>query len=212
MKKKRKINAKQITILFGIMLGIECFGRTIVFPINLKMSRISLSVTVYRVQEGKFPDSLDELTRPTGSTSSLLGKEDLIDPWREPIGYEYTDSVGDGFILWSSGPDRKIGTADDIVSGFLPLVEDWKARQTPAVVSQITNAVQKVTPGPAQPPAKVGGAKPSPARREKQSGDGNEQSGIEEEGKTKPHRLWRYAVIPLGLLAVLYFIRSKSKN
>ena len=26
------------------------------------------------------------------------------------------------------------------------------------------------------------------------------------------HRLWLYAVIPLGLLAVLYFIRRKSKN
>ncbi|MCL2104558.1 MAG: hypothetical protein FWH21_05845 [Kiritimatiellaeota bacterium] len=28
----------------------------------------------------------------------------------------------------------------------------------------------------------------------------------------QPNRLWRYAVIPLGLLAILYFIRRESKN
>ncbi|MCL2104559.1 MAG: hypothetical protein FWH21_05850 [Kiritimatiellaeota bacterium] len=69
-----------------------------------------------------------------------------------------------------------------------------------------TNAVEK------KGGATVGGAKPSPASREQKLGNGNEQSGIEEEGQPRPHRLWRYAVIPLGLLAVLYFIRRKSKN
>ena len=60
--------------------------------------------------------------------------------------------------------------------------------------------------------AEEGAAQSSMASHEKQSGDGNEQSGIEEEGQTRPHCVWLYAVIPLGLLAVLYFIRRKSKN
>ncbi|MCL2103959.1 MAG: hypothetical protein FWH21_02725 [Kiritimatiellaeota bacterium] len=60
--------------------------------------------------------------------------------------------------------------------------------------------------------ATVGGAKPPPASREQKLGDGNEQSGIEEEGQTKPNCVWLYAVILLGLLAGLYFIRRKSKN
>jgi len=111
----------------------------------------------FRAMDGeKFPESLDELTRSGRFTPVLLEKEDLIDPWGEPIGYEYTKSLGDGFILWSSGPDKKVGTADDTVIGFPPLIEDWKARHVQSAGGQETNAVQAATQN--------GRATPSPSR------------------------------------------------
>jgi len=166
MKIKLNPNVTHTLIFFGIILGIECPGRIIVPPINVKMSKIEMSVIVYRATEGKFPVSLDKLA---DNASFTLEKEDLIDPWGEPFGYEYTDSLGDGFILWSSGPDRKTGTADDIVEGLRPLVEDWKVRHDLPVDRQGTNTVQKATPDPVPPPVKDGGTA-APGRIERPGG------------------------------------------
>ena len=152
MRVTLKSKAKHILMLLGIMLGMECIGSRR-DPFDIQLSKITLSVTIYRVQEGKFPGSLDELTqyRYTDGASPPLEKKDLADPWGKPIGYEYTDTFGGGFILWSAGPDRKIGTADDIVRGLPALVEDWKARHNLTVDKQGTNVLQAATPESVRP-------------------------------------------------------------
>jgi len=76
----------------------------------------------------------------------LLKEGDLIDPWGEPITYE-TDGEG-WYIVRSSGPDKVMGTADDAIQGWPPeyvAEARRKAKETPAVVRQETNAVPKAT-------------------------------------------------------------------
>jgi len=139
MRRKQKPSIKCVLLLLGIMLGMECsgsWGRII----DGQVRKVELAVMGYIALEGKFPASLDELALPIGKTTPLLKKEDLIDQWGEPFGYEHSDDLEGGFIVWSSGPDRKAGTADDIVRGFSSLVEEWKVRHGLPVV---TNTVQQ---------------------------------------------------------------------
>jgi len=89
------------------------------------MERVSLAVTVYKMRYDRLPDSLAELAKPTDKDSRpLLKEKHLLDPWGEPFGYEHE---GGDFVIWSSGPDRQMGTADDVFKGDPPsYVESWK--------------------------------------------------------------------------------------
>ena len=131
--------AKWVLIIIGMTMGIECLGRTFVPMITVQMDRIYYDIMDYRAREGEFPASLDALTqRPYD-----LKKEDLVDPWGEAFRYDYSK---DEYVVWSSGPDKKKGTADDIVRGSLPsFVESWKAKNLPPVEERKTNAVQEAT-------------------------------------------------------------------
>ena len=125
--------------------------------IHVKMMRIYTSILAYRSREGEFPASLDALIQ---WPYSELKKEELVDPWGMPFGYEYS---GDEYIIWSSGPDKKMGTADDIIQGSLPSYEaSWKAKNMPPVDTQRTNAVREATPEPF-PPSAVMPEAPQPA-------------------------------------------------
>ncbi|HEB75016.1 MAG TPA: DUF4388 domain-containing protein [Nitrospirae bacterium] len=62
------------------------------------LESLRLSVESYRVKTGFFPESL-----PSGR---------VIDPWGNPYVYQRT---GDGYRLFSSGPDGKPDTSDDIL-------------------------------------------------------------------------------------------------
>ena len=117
-------------------------------PVHAQLVEIEKAILIYSMSNnGKFPDSLDKLMQPMGerkSISPLFTKKDsLLDPWGEPIGYELDDRK---FVLFSSGPDKKVGTKDDIVRGRPEsYVESWKARQTQLLESQGTNAVKEAT-------------------------------------------------------------------
>jgi len=146
MKVTGKVSIKWSWILLGIMLGIECLGskRNL---IDVQMSKVKVAAVGYRVREGYFPSSLDMLVQ---SSYRDLNKEDLRDPWGEPFGYEYE---GDNFVIWSSGPDKKIGTADDVCVGSPPsYVESWRAKLKQSIEEQKTNAVQGAMTGAIQPP------------------------------------------------------------
>ena len=89
------------------------------------------------MQYGKFPELLSEVSNDGRFN---LSKEGLVDPWGEPIGYEYSER-GDGFVVWSTGPDKKLGTADDVVKGAPEsYVASWRAKHGLPVVE---NAIQK---------------------------------------------------------------------
>ena len=137
MKMRNKVMAKWVLIIIGMTMGIECLGRTFVPMITVRMDRIYYEIIDYRAREGEFPASLDALTQRPYS----LKKEDLVDPWGEAFGYDYNK---DEYVVWSSGPDKKKGTADDIVKGFPPSYEEsWKAKNLSPVEEQKTNAGQE---------------------------------------------------------------------
>ena len=123
--------------------------------IRNKLFELKIAIVTYRAGEGKFPDSLDVLA-PREDTddrrrSSYLEKEGLLDAWGEPFRYEHS---GDGFVIWSSGPDRKPGTEDDVFdSNSSSYLESWKAKRAQSVENPATNAVQKATTETAKPPA-----------------------------------------------------------
>ena len=114
------------------------------------MGDVYMAIMAYMVREGEYPASLDALVQRLYQ----IKKEDLVDPWGEPIGYEHS---GGDYIIWSSGPDKKLGTADDIIRGSHPSYEaSWKAKLAQALGEQGTNAVQGATAGTIQPPASIG--------------------------------------------------------
>lgn len=82
-------------------------------------------LTQYRIHNGSFPTTeqgLDALLRkPQNAGSRWRGPyidELPEDAWNEPYQYKFPGTRNPlgaaGFDLWSSGPDRTSGTADDI--------------------------------------------------------------------------------------------------
>jgi hypothetical protein len=174
MKMKHKRITRHGLVFLGIMLGIECLGLSIVSRIDSQLSRIDMAIYIYVFRHrGKLPDSLDELTQflsdfpEYDDDDKPLGKGNLVDPWGEPIGYEYSEN---GYIIWSTGPDKKLGTADDVVRGSPEsYVANWKAKHGLPVDKQGTNA--------------VGGAQASPPSRTE---DGRGVSHTPKDGRAKP--------------------------
>jgi len=168
MKKANKVITKWFLILAGMMLGVGCTSFTYLIwkehikpkpstipLIRVQMDKIKFTLINYRVTYGNFPDSLSELANPSlKGRFPILKEEELKDLWGEPFRYEYE---GDNFVIWSSGPDKKMWTADDVIGGaHSPYVESWRAKLKQAVEEQETNAVQEATTGTSQPPVGVG--------------------------------------------------------
>jgi len=83
------------------------------------------ALTTYRIQLGDFPSSTDGLqaliTRPSsGKTDRWNGpyiteNKVPLDPWGEPYQYAYPGKHNkSGYDVWSKGPDKQDGTADDV--------------------------------------------------------------------------------------------------
>ena len=161
MKVIRKQIARHILVLLGIIQGVECQGLSIsssTARTRENIRGIEHAIDIYALEhDNKPPDSLDVLIRPARNNSQpLLEKELLTDSWGEPIEYVLD---GHQYIIRSSGADRAMGTADDIIQGYPPAYVDEakrSVRETPAVVRQKTNAVQAATGETAQPTAGVG--------------------------------------------------------
>jgi len=73
---------------------------------------------VYRLDMGRYPDTLDGLRMRPSNTPKWNGpyidREIPLDAWANPIQYRRS---GDKFELWSFGPDGKNDTPDDIRLG-----------------------------------------------------------------------------------------------
>ena len=168
MKTKQTVSVVRLLIVAVTTLGIGCAGIAllvvctstrivdVVLPVRAKIADIEKAIEIYAMRhDNKLPASLNSLVESSDKGNPpLLKKEDLIDPWGEPIRYE---REGRKFIICSSGPDKKLGTADDNYTGrgSSELYESWKARLAQAAESQATNAVQEATPETAKPPAGI---------------------------------------------------------
>ena len=192
-----------VMVALGITLGIGSLcaspraGQPYVIPNSTRMGIIRSAIITYMaMHDGELPVSWDELIQCATTNKSLdyLLKEDLLDTWGEPFAYE-----SDGrnwYIIQSSGPDRTMGTADDIFRGEPQKYVDeavQKASLIPAVVRQETNAVQAAT---TKTTWSFFGAKKTPSNRTPVTGG---QSPTDPpEPKTTP---WKLPLL-LGIIAI----------
>ena len=128
MKTKQKLIGKGLHIfiavtLVTVLLIIACvlvrvlYPTTpgcVVFPSRAQLATIEQAVQIYAMRNnGKFPESLNDLITGTDDKPPLLKKEGILDPWGKPFEYERD---GRKLIIRSSGPDREMGTEDDITN------------------------------------------------------------------------------------------------
>lgn len=85
---------------------------------------MSLQLFRYRTDMGSYPSTADGLqallTAPSANSERWRGpylqdNKIPLDPWGEPYQYRYPGVKNkNGYDLWSKGPDKTDGTADDI--------------------------------------------------------------------------------------------------
>lgn len=80
-----------------------------------KIAMLSRAIDQYTVETGRNPSSLASLIERDGSPgwNGPYIREQVVDAWGTPLAYEMRD--GDASII-SAGPDRTVGTGDDITS------------------------------------------------------------------------------------------------
>jgi hypothetical protein len=61
----------------------------------------------------QFPNTIEDLVTGTADHPGLLKKGNLIDNWGTPYGFLKT---GKSIRICSAGPDRKMGTEDDMTN------------------------------------------------------------------------------------------------
>ena len=77
-------------------------------------------LTAYRIATGSYPttsEGLQALVTPPKPDKMPRGVIDSmpLDPWGEPLQYAFPGTHNkDSYDLWSKGPDKQSGTADDI--------------------------------------------------------------------------------------------------
>jgi general secretion pathway protein G len=120
-----------VLAIIGLLAGLaitnvdKIFGGAQVTTAKLFVSQtIKTSLTTYRIQMGTYPstaDGLQALVSPPGSKAGgwagpyIEGGKIPKDPWDEPYQYAYPGTRNkDGYDIWSKGPDKQSGTADDI--------------------------------------------------------------------------------------------------
>ena len=115
-----------------------------------KLSLMGKAIEIYALEHrGKLPDSLNDLIESDDQDRPpLLNQKDLVDPWGEPIGYVFE---GRNYVIMSAGPDKIMGTDDDVVKGFRPLAERWKVKHgLPVETNAVQTASHEQNPSAAQ--------------------------------------------------------------
>lgn len=91
---------------------------------RLQMNAVKMALQEFEIHAGRFPTSsegLDALIkRPSGLSENEWPSRYMDklprDSWGEPFNYKYPSDNGMDFDLISSGPDKKMGTDDDITN------------------------------------------------------------------------------------------------
>jgi len=82
-------------------------------------ANIGSALDLYEVDNGSFPESLDELQKNTKNLTTWKGpyiKKKPIDPWGTIYDYKYS-AADNTYILRSFGKDHVEGGNDDITNG-----------------------------------------------------------------------------------------------
>ena len=80
------------------------------------MANIAVGLKLYRLYNGAYPASIDDLMSTAGEGPYL--EKQPLDPWKVKYGYRFTgEDAVPPFELWSAGPDKREGTGDDVKFG-----------------------------------------------------------------------------------------------
>lgn len=83
-------------------------------------SNISLALDLYEMDNGTYPNSLDDLkTKPTEADNwkGPYIKKKAIDPWGRPYVYKFPAAHNpEGYDIYSFGRDGQEGGGDDVVN------------------------------------------------------------------------------------------------
>ncbi|RKY38316.1 MAG: type II secretion system protein GspG [Candidatus Omnitrophota bacterium] len=83
-------------------------------------ANLSLALDLYEMDNGSYPQSLEDLrTKPAGvdSWKGPYIKKKPVDPWGREYVYKFPGEHNpDSYDLYSLGPDGQAGTKDDVVN------------------------------------------------------------------------------------------------
>ena len=74
---------------------------------------IEQAIATYEIVTGSNPKSIEDLHAPVGSFRNGILKKGLVDGWGTPFQLKFN---GDEFEIRSAGPDRAMGSADDLTN------------------------------------------------------------------------------------------------
>ncbi len=77
------------------------------------ITSIKAAIQTFEIKTGNYPKSIDELTAPIGDSPALLSKAGMVDAWATPFQLKLS---GNDFEIRSAGPDKQMGTEDDITN------------------------------------------------------------------------------------------------
>jgi hypothetical protein len=83
-------------------------------PTRRQIGLIEKAIHIYAMENnGQFPNTIEDLVTGTADHPGLIEKGNLIDNWGTP--YDYL-KIGKKIRISSAGPDRKMGTEDDMTN------------------------------------------------------------------------------------------------
>lgn len=122
-----------VLAIIGLLVGLavtnvdRIFGKNQAAIVSLFVnSSIKTPLTAYRIDNGSYPSTAEGLqalvTAPAARADSWKGPyietpggKLPLDPWQEPYVYRFPGVKNkDSYDLFSKGPDKTEGTADDI--------------------------------------------------------------------------------------------------
>lgn len=109
-----------VVAILGILAGVVAVNvaghgdKARIAATRQSIAAIETAVRVYEVTNGTFPDSLDQLTVATEETAAPLKKEALNDSWGSAFQYKKTSKTS--FEVRSAGPDKSMGSGDDLTN------------------------------------------------------------------------------------------------
>ncbi len=109
-----------VVAILGILAGVVAVNvaghgeRSRIAATRQSIANIETAVKMYEVMNGMFPDSLEALTVGTDQVAAPLKKENLNDSWGTAFQYKRTSRVS--YEIRSAGPDKSMGSADDLTN------------------------------------------------------------------------------------------------
>ncbi|MBN2097658.1 MAG: type II secretion system major pseudopilin GspG [Candidatus Omnitrophica bacterium] len=112
-----------VVIIIGVLVGMvmpRLAGRSQEARIAAAQadifSNIATALDLFELDNGKYPEGLDDLAKKTENGKGPYLKRQPIDPWKNPYNYKAPGTHNNDYDLYSSGPDGQKGNSDDITS------------------------------------------------------------------------------------------------
>lgn len=128
MNKEEKRNSKRagftlvelllVVTILGVLAGIAVMNlggageEARIRATQSDIATIQQAVTTYEIRTGKYPSSIEDLTKEIDGQKGLLDATALTDKWGTR--FSFKNEGGGYFEIRSAGPDTQMNTADDI--------------------------------------------------------------------------------------------------